>query len=87
MGMPFTQVPIYFSKIRSDAVYTLDLSLLKNTKLTEKLTVQFRAEAFNFFNQPAFGAPNTKPTSPAFGQVTTEINFTRQMQFGLKVLF
>lgn len=36
----------------------VDYSLIKNTQVTEKLKVQFRAEIFNIFNTPQFGTPN-----------------------------
>lgn len=36
----------------------VDYSLIKNTQLTEKLRVQFRAEIFNIFNTPQFAVPN-----------------------------
>lgn len=35
-----------------------DLTLVKNTKISEALSVQFRAEFFNLFNHPNFEAPN-----------------------------
>lgn len=37
----------------------VDFSLIKNTQLTEKLKLQFRAEIFNLFNTPQFGIPAT----------------------------
>ncbi|HWZ98093.1 MAG TPA: TonB-dependent receptor [Candidatus Dormibacteraeota bacterium] len=35
----------------------VDLSLVKNTKLTERVNLQFRADAFDLFNHPNFGQP------------------------------
>jgi len=35
----------------------LDLALLKSTKITERLSTQFRVDAFNFFNHPNYGQP------------------------------
>ena len=39
---------------------TLDFSILKDTKITEKLTVQFRAEFFNIINHTNFGPPTSQ---------------------------
>ncbi len=56
--------------------------------LTERLRLQFRAEAFNAFNRVRFGSPNTNVNGGAnFGRVTTQANDPRQLQFGLKLLF
>src|SRR5262249_45226451 len=35
-----------------------DLSLLKNTNITDRITMQFRAEAFNVFNHTNPDSPN-----------------------------
>lgn len=65
-----------------------DFSLFKVFSLTEKLRLQFRAEAFNAFNRVRFSGPNTSVTGgAAFGTVTAQSNAPRQMQFGLKLLF
>jgi hypothetical protein len=34
-----------------------DLALIKNTKITETVNLQFRADAFDLFNHPNFGQP------------------------------
>jgi hypothetical protein len=42
----------------------LDLTLAKNTKLTERLNLQFRCDAFDIFNHPNYGQPG--PQSGGF---------------------
>jgi hypothetical protein len=37
----------------------MDFALLKNTKITERLQAQFRAEFFNIANRTDFAAPNS----------------------------
>jgi hypothetical protein len=65
-----------------------DGSLLKTTKITEKQTLQFRAEFFNFLNHPQFGNPNTAFSTPStFGQITTTSTNPRIIQLGLKFMF
>ncbi|MGH9657634.1 MAG: hypothetical protein ACRD96_03760, partial [Bryobacteraceae bacterium] len=76
-----------FAGIRGDGGNNWDLSIIKNTSLREGVTLQFRAEAINALNHPQFLAPNTTPTSTAFGQVTGEWTWPRVIQFGLKILF
>jgi hypothetical protein len=71
-----------------------DLSIAKNTALSEKLRVQFRAEFFNIFNRANFGSPNAvvfasaSPTpTPTAGVITSTSTTSRQVQFGLKLLW
>lgn len=63
-----------------------DLSLIKDTRLGEGKSLQFRAEFFNAFNHPQFFLPNGDPTSQAFGQITAA-RPAREIQFGLKFIF
>ena len=78
----------------SDSVYgpharVLNISLLKNFPITERLKLQFRGEFFNITNTPNFGLPGNGFTTPNFGVISsTAGNMTpRQMQFALKLLF
>jgi len=73
--------------LRSPGVRNWDLSIFKEFQPLEKATLQFRAEAFNAFNTVRFGSPNTTVTSNQFGQISTQANSPRQLQFGLKLLW
>jgi len=73
--------------IRNDGIRSFDLSLFKEFAPIERLKVQFRVEALNAFNTPRFGSPNTSVTSNTFGQITSQANAPRQLQFGLKILW
>src|SRR5215472_5522117 len=70
-----------------------DLSLVKNTKVTERMNVQFRAEAFDMLNHPNFGNPNLNAQSSTFGRITGtrfptgEFGSARQLQLSLKLQF
>jgi len=77
--------------------WNLDFAVMKNTRVTEKLTAQFRVEAFNIFNHPDFDLPNPSLftlgaagnaiPNPLAGQITDTVNAPRQIQFALKLLF
>jgi Carboxypeptidase regulatory-like domain len=65
-----------------------DMSLQKNTKVTEWGTLQFRAEFYNVWNHPQFSNPlSTSFTAPTFGQINSTSVAPRVIQFGLKFLF
>lgn len=73
--------------VRQPGTRNLDFSMFKNFHLVERVSMQFRAEAFNLLNHPIFGAPGTTFGSPAFGVISSQANSPRQIQFGLKILF
>jgi hypothetical protein len=64
----------------------VNISLLKNTRLSKRVNLQFRAEAFNLFNHPNFNLPDNFLGSPTFGRITSARD-PRHIQFGLKLLF
>jgi hypothetical protein len=64
-----------------------DLSIFKSIRITETFKGQFRAEALNAFNTPMFAGPNTSFGSGSFGKITSQVNFSRMMQLGLRLFF
>jgi hypothetical protein len=64
-----------------------DLSAFKNVTIKEKLKAQFRCEALNAFNTPLFYGPSTSFGSSSFGKITSQANFSRQMQLALRFSF
>jgi hypothetical protein len=76
--------PTQFSNLRQDGANNLDVSLIKNTPLSERINFQLRVEAFNAANRTEFNGPNLSPTAAAFGTITTQANNSRQMQFGAR---
>ncbi len=64
-----------------------DLSLFKNVTVYERFRAQFRLEALNAMNTPYFRSPNGAFGSGSFGQVTTQGNFPRFVQLGLRLYF
>jgi hypothetical protein len=72
----------------------LDFSAVKNSHITERLNLQFRAEFFNILNHTNFLTPNevvyssaTSSISPTAGVVTATSTTSRQIQFGAKLQF
>lgn len=79
--------PLLFSGLRSAPINYLDGSLIKKTRLTERFSLDFRAEFINALNHAVFEAPDTSVTSSTFGMVTTAKALPRTIQFGLVVRF
>ncbi len=69
-----------------------ETSIFKNIRITERVKMQFRAEAFNVLNHTNFqlpgagGATNMRTNSGSFGQAGGTFN-PRNLQFGLKLSF
>ena len=74
------------NNLRGPGLFDIDLGLLKDTKITEHATLQFRAEFFNLFNNVNFMQPDGNVASSSFGQITSAGD-PRILQFALKFLF
>ena len=66
--------------------HIFNISLAKNTQLSEKVRMQIRWETFNSFNTPEFNNPRDQVGQSGFGVVNAG-NSHREMQLGLKFYF
>jgi hypothetical protein len=73
--------------LRAQRYITLDTSVIRAFPFWREGVFEFRAEAFNIFNHPIFGIPNSDVFSPSFGSVSGTANNPRQMQFSGKIVF
>jgi len=64
-----------------------DISLLKNTRISEKVNFQFRIEFFNAFNRPNLNTMNANlADGGSFGKATGQYN-PRWLQLGANISF
>jgi hypothetical protein len=89
--------------LRGPRYFNSDLAIIKNTKVGERVSVAFRAEFFNAFNNVNFGLPGNNVAAGVaggFGQITGTAGSgsyngptsygtaqPRIIQFGLKISF
>jgi len=85
----------YDGRLRLHSVPTVDMSLNKLIRITEKTSFQFRVEAFNVFNTYYFYAANfnNNAENTAFGSLdkasvaTGSANYPRYVQLGMKFIW
>lgn len=87
--------PFRDGHVRLDAQPQFDMSLSKTFRFSERISFQFRGEAFNVFN--TFWMPlqqfNNDPLNAQFGEIIKgtaaqgNANFPRQIQLGFKLIF
>jgi outer membrane receptor protein involved in Fe transport len=65
-GTPFS--PLRRNTERGQPISTANLAVFKNTRITERLTIQFQAEAFNVFNHQWLGIPTVDVNAASAGQ-------------------
>jgi hypothetical protein len=72
--------------LRGPGMASTDFSMFKSIKL-ERFQGQFRAEVFNLTNTPQFYGPSTQFGSTSFGKITSQANFPRVIQLGVRFAF
>ena len=92
--LPGTYGNVGRNVLQGPVLAELDLSLAKKFFLSERFNLQFRAESFNLLNRANLNAPNPVVftsarggPSPTAGVITYTSTSSRQLQFGLKLLW
>ncbi|MGD1072077.1 MAG: carboxypeptidase-like regulatory domain-containing protein [Bryobacteraceae bacterium] len=77
-----------FLNVGGPGLFSVDFSIFKSFTVGERVKAQFRAEALNSTNTPYFGNPGTTVTTAStFGVITSQINYPRLVQLGLRFSF
>jgi hypothetical protein len=82
------------NRFRGPGINNWDMALQKTINISERVGLEFRAEAYNLFNRVQFCQPDILTSDPdTFGQSACEVrradetSGARQIQFGLKLRF
>jgi hypothetical protein len=79
------------NNLRGPSAFGMDAGVAKAFPLvTDRISMKFRADAFNVFNHPTFALPAsdiTDETGSPFGQINGQANAPRVLQFALRVEF
>ena len=81
--------PWNFSGLYGPGVLNMDLGLVKAFRLTERLGMQLKMDAFNLLNNMSWGDPSTNVNSSNFGRSTNQADLTygRRIQLGARLEF
>ncbi|MBM3764562.1 MAG: TonB-dependent receptor [Acidobacteria bacterium] len=85
---PFTFGNAGRNILRGPGVNTWDVSVIKDTQLTDRLRLQWRTDFFNAANTPQFNSPGNTIGTPQAGRISsTRFATNRQIQFVAKLFF
>jgi hypothetical protein len=74
-------------QIHGPSSYNQNLTLRRNFPIRETMLLTFQADTLNVFNWVNFANPSTTVTSASFGELTSQSNSPRIIQFGVKFTF
>jgi hypothetical protein len=89
----FSTPPAYtFGNVGRNTVYgpgmqTVDVAVVRNFALKERLSFQIRGEAFNALNHTNLGTPNRFVNEPQFGSITDAATPARELQIAARLIF
>lgn len=73
--------------LRGPSGFTFDTALSRRISFTENKDLTLRFEAFNLFNHPVLGNPNTSKNSSSFGTIRSQSGNSRTLQAAVKFAF
>jgi hypothetical protein len=79
--------PQYINDLRSDGIRDWDAKLLRRFTIHENVAFSVSCDFLNLTNHTQFGGPNMTVTSSAFGQLTSQSNAGRILQFATRLQF
>jgi hypothetical protein len=80
-------MPEYVNGLRADVINNWDTRIFRKFTIYERLNASFSVDLMNALNRTEYAAPTVTPTSSQFGQLTSQTNGPRQVQFNLRVDF
>ena len=75
------------NSVYGPGLQTMDIALARGFAITERMTFQFRAEAFNAMNKVNLGTPNRFVNTPQFGTITMAMTPGREIQLSARLSF
>ena len=84
-SLAFGNAPSRDGTVRGFKNFVEDVSIFKVTPLGEHLRLRFEAQGGNVTNRTVFCDPNQNFSAASFGQVSTQCNQPRSVQFGIKL--
>ena len=80
--------PDHYADLRGPIFWNIDATLSKRFRVTEKISSELKAEAYNVTNRLNLANPDLSVTSTTFGQsLRQNITVGRQVELGLRILF
>ena len=83
----FTYGNVGRNSVYGPGMQTMDLALSRSFAITERVSFQFRGEAFNSLNKVNLGTPNRFVNEPQFGTITMAMTPGREIQLSARISF
>jgi len=79
--------PRFLSSTRGPGFQNEDFGILKDTRITERFVLKFRADFFNFLNRTGRGDPDNYVDSGTFGMINSVAHGPRNIMLSLRLDF